>query len=60
MKFGSSVGIFLSSVNLICRSTDISKCSEGPFDFEITRVDCILYMPLIDFDNVDFCPVVKH
>ena len=43
MKFGSLMGICLSSANLICRSTDISKFSEGPFHFEITRVDCILY-----------------
>ena len=28
-KFGSSIGIFLSSPNLICRSTDISKCFRG-------------------------------
>ena len=26
MKFGCSFGIFLISANLICRSTDISKC----------------------------------
>ena len=35
-----SIGIFLNTAHLICRSTDISKCSEFPFDFEITRVDC--------------------
>ena len=29
VKFSSSIGIFLSSVNLICRSTDISKCFRG-------------------------------
>ena len=32
---------FLNSAHLICRSTDISviiSVSEGPFDFEITRV----------------------
>ena len=33
---------FLNSAHLICRSTDISKCFRGPFDFEITRVDCTL------------------
>ena len=43
MKFGNSIGIFLNSANLICRSTNISKFSDGPFDFEITRVNCILY-----------------
>ena len=38
--------VFLSSANLICRSTDISKCfivSLGFRDFEITRVDCICF-----------------
>ena len=29
MKFGCSIGIFLNSANLICRSTDISKCFRG-------------------------------
>ena len=29
MKFGCSIGIFLNSANLICRSTDISKCLRG-------------------------------
>ena len=29
MKFGSSIGIFLNSANMICRSTDISKCFRG-------------------------------
>ena len=29
MKFGSSIGIFLNSANLIFRSTDISKCFRG-------------------------------
>ena len=41
MKFGCSFGIFLNSAHLVCRSTDISKCFRGPFDFEIMRVDCI-------------------
>ena len=34
---------FLNSANLIYRSTDIIKFFRGPFDFEITRVDCILH-----------------
>ena len=34
--------VFLSSANLICRSTDISKCFIESLEFEITRVDCIL------------------
>ena len=29
MTFGCSIGIFLNSANLICRSTDISKCFRG-------------------------------
>ena len=36
MKVGCSIGIFLNLANRICRSV-----SEGPFDFEITRVNCI-------------------
>ena len=28
-KFGCSIGIFLNSANLICRSTDISKYFRG-------------------------------
>ena len=40
MKFGCSNIFFLNTINLICRSTDISSVFEGPFDFEITRVDC--------------------
>ena len=33
MKFGCSIGIFLNSANLICRSTDISKCFRGSLRF---------------------------
>ena len=29
MKFGCSIGIFLNSAHLICRSADISKCFRG-------------------------------
>ena len=29
VKFSCSICIFLSSANLICRSTDISKCFRG-------------------------------
>ena len=29
MRFGTSIGIFFNSANLICRSTDISKCFRG-------------------------------
>ena len=29
MKFGCSFGIFLNSTNLICQSTDSSKCFRG-------------------------------
>ena len=31
VEFGSSIGIFLNSANLICRSTDISKCFKGSY-----------------------------
>ena len=37
VKFGCAISIFLNPENLICRTTDISV-SEGPFNFEITRV----------------------
>ena len=40
-EFGCSIDIFLNSANLKCQSTDISKFLEGPFDFEILRVECI-------------------
>ena len=29
VKFGCSIGIFLNTAHLICRSTDISKCFRG-------------------------------
>ena len=29
VKFGFSIGIFLNTAHLICRSTDISKCFRG-------------------------------
>ena len=31
MKFGCSIGIFLNSAHMICRSTDISQCFRGSF-----------------------------
>ena len=34
---------FLNSENLICRSTDISKCLEGSLRLRDTRVDCIFF-----------------
>ena len=45
VNFGCLIGSFLNSANLICHvEVRISRCvSEGPFDFEITRVDCIIY-----------------
>ena len=33
VKFGCSFGIFLSSANLICQSTEISKCFRGSLRF---------------------------
>ena len=53
MKFGCSFGIFLNSAHLICRSTVISCVSAGPFDFEITRVDCISSVNLGKKKNQD-------
>ena len=49
MKFDCAICIFLNSENLICRSTDSRSVSEGPFNFEITRVDCS--------SGIDFCAV---
>ena len=43
MKLGCSVGIFLNSANLICQVRISRSVSEGPFDFEITRVDCMCF-----------------
>ena len=43
MKCGCSIGIFLNSAHLVSRSV-----SEGPFDFEITRVDCTIFVMLLD------------
>ena len=42
MKFGCAICICLNSENLICRVRTSRNVSEGPFNFEITRVDCIL------------------
>ena len=33
MKFDCLIGIFLNSANLICQSTDISKCFRGSLHF---------------------------
>ena len=57
MKFGCAICIFLNSENLICRSTDISKCSEGPFNFEITRLDCICIFNAVGSGNM-FCSLL--
>ena len=37
VKCGCSIYFFLNFANLLCRGTDISKHSESPLDFEITR-----------------------
>ena len=42
MKFGSSIDIFFSSAQLICRSTDISKCFRGSLRLRDNESDCIL------------------
>ena len=42
MKFGCSICTFLSSANLICRGTDISKCFRGSLRLRDNEsVDCI-------------------
>ena len=41
MRLGCSIGIFLNSAHLICRSTDISTCFRGTLDFEITKVSTL-------------------
>ena len=35
VEFGCQICIFLNAENLICQSTDISKCFKGPFNFVI-------------------------
>ena len=41
VKYGCSIYTFLSSANLICRGTDISKLHESPLIYEVTGIDCI-------------------
>ena len=43
VKFGCVICIFLNSENLIVEVRISRSVSEGPFEFEITRVDCNLY-----------------
>ena len=43
--------VFLISATLIFRDTDISKCSERPLEFEMTRVDCSWMHILMKFDS---------
>ena len=46
VKCGCSIYLFLlHSANLICRGRISRSISESPFDFEITRVDCIYMYP---------------
>ena len=47
MKFYSSIGIFLNSANLICRSTDISKCFRGSLRLRDNES-----RPLIEYGDV--------
>ena len=55
MKLGCSICIFLSSANLI--EVQISqRVSEGPFDFEITRVDSTYNL----YDETDTYIKKKH
>ena len=65
VKFGYSIGIFLSSAYLICRSMDIisQSVSEGPLDFEIATVNCTLISILYKtsesygYDFFSFCNI---
>ena len=43
VKFSSLIGIFLNSANLICRSTDISKCFRGSLRFRDNESRLYLY-----------------
>ena len=47
-EIGCLIGIFLNSANLICRSTDISKC------LEITRVDCTVILGVEHLNIINF------
>ena len=42
VKFGCSIGIFLNSANVICRSTDISKCFRG--SLRLRDIESRLYL----------------
>ena len=44
MKFGCLFGIFLDSANLICRSTDISKCYRGSLRLQDNK--SLLYLQI--------------
>ena len=60
MKFGCSIGIFLNSAHLICRSTDISKCFRGSLRLPDNEsllylfhvINKILFKPNIDLDSL--------
>ena len=62
VKFDCSIGIFLNSANLIVEVRISRSVSEGPFDFEITRVDCICNNTnlcnshLVLLNSIEFCP----
>ena len=53
---------FLSSANLICRGTDISKYFRGPLEFELTRVDCTIKLAYRKLTNRDisFLKIKAH
>ena len=48
VKFGCSICIFLNAANLKCQVRISHSVPEGPFDFEITRIDCIHILLSID------------
>ena len=47
MKSGCSIVIFLNSANLICRSTDISKCFSGSLRFRDNESRLYLNMTFV-------------
>ena len=50
VKFGCSIGIFLSFARLICRSTNISKCFRG--SLRLRDNEGRLYSKLIILQNL--------
>ena len=51
MKFGCSIGIFLNLANLICRSTDISKCFRGSLRLRDNESQLYMYLRVSDVES---------